>query len=75
MRRTKSTTRREHMVATSSSSNEDDVSLSVNQEEEPTATHDAVSSSTVLQHRGGVPSKRGQFTRKYETYWKDALSM
>jgi len=63
MRRTKSTARREHMVATSSSSSEDDMPLSADQEEAPTVTRDAASSSTVPQCRGGVPSQWVQFTR------------
>jgi hypothetical protein len=61
----KSTARREHMVATSSSSNEDDLSLGADQEEALAPTHDAASSSVVSQLRGGVPSQRNQFTRKY----------
>jgi hypothetical protein len=47
MLRTKSTTRRSHMVAASSSSNEDDMSLGVNQEEVPALPTDAASSSMV----------------------------
>jgi hypothetical protein len=75
LRRTKSTARRSHMVATSSSSSEDDMSLGANQEKASAPTRDAASSSVVLQHRGGVPSQRNQFTRKYEAHWKDNLSM
>jgi hypothetical protein len=56
MRRTKSTARREHMVAASSSSDEDDLSLGANQEEAPALTRDAASSSVVPQRKGGVPS-------------------
>jgi hypothetical protein len=63
------------MIATSSFSSEDDISLSANQEEAPAATRDAASSSAVSQRRGGVPSQRNQFTRKYETHWKDDFSM
>ena len=47
MRRTKSITHRSHMVAASSSSSEDYMSLGVNQEEAPTPTRDAASSSAV----------------------------
>jgi hypothetical protein len=47
MCRTKSTVGHEHMVTASSSSNEDDVSLSADQEEIHAATHDAASSSVV----------------------------
>jgi hypothetical protein len=75
MCRTKSTACRSHMIAASSSSSEDDISLSANQEEAPTVTRDAAFSSAVSQRRGGVPSQRNQFTRKYETHWKDDLSM
>jgi len=75
MRRTKSTARREHMVAASSSSGDDDLSLGANQEEAPALTRDAVSSSVVPQRRGDVPSQRGQFIHKYEAHWKDDLSM
>jgi hypothetical protein len=71
----KSTAYCQHMVATSSSSSEDNVSLSANLGEAPAPTRDPASSSMVPQHRGGVPSQRGQFTRKYEAYWKDDLSM
>ena len=56
MRRTKSTTRHEHMVAVSYSSSDDDLSFGADQEEEPAVTHDAASSSTIPQYRGGVPS-------------------
>jgi len=38
-------------------------------------TCDAASSSVVSQRRGGMPSQRVQFTRKYQTQWKDDLSM
>jgi len=65
----------EHMVATSSSSNDDDLSLGADQEEAPSPTCDASSSIAIPQRIGGVPSQRGQFTRKYEAYWKDDLSM
>jgi hypothetical protein len=75
MRKTKSTARRSCMVATSSSSSEDDISLGASQEEAPVLSTDAASSSTVSQCRGGVPSQRNQFTRKYEAQWKDDLSM
>jgi len=65
MRRIKSTTRRRQTVAASSSSSEEDVSLSVDHGEEVAPTCDAGSSSAVSQRRSSVPSKRGQFTRKY----------
>jgi hypothetical protein len=63
------------MVATSSSINEDDISLGANQEEAPAPSTDVVSSSVISQRRGGVPSQRNEFTRKYEAQWKDDLSM
>jgi len=50
------------MSAASSSSSDDDVSLSADQEEAPASTHYAASSIVVPQCRGGVPSKRGQFS-------------
>jgi hypothetical protein len=75
MRRMKSTTRREQMVAASSSSSEDDLSLGADQEEAPEPTHDAASFSAVSQCRGGVPSQRGQFTCRYQAYWKDDFSL
>jgi hypothetical protein len=75
MYRTKSTTRRSHMVAASSSSSEDDMSLGADQEEAPSPTCNAASSSVVSQRKDGVPSQRNQFTRKYEAHWKDDLSM
>ena len=56
MRRTKSTVRRSYMVTASSSSSEDDMSLGVDQEEAPTPTRDAASSSAVSQHKGGASS-------------------
>jgi len=75
MRRMKSTARRQQTAAASSSSNEDGLSLGADQEEASAPTCDAVSSSAVSQRRDGVPSQRGQFTRKYQTHWKDDLSM
>jgi cytidine deaminase len=75
MRRTKSTARRSHMVAASSSNSEDDISLGANQEEAPAPSTDAASSSAISQRKGGVPSQRNEFTRKYEAQWKDDLSM
>jgi hypothetical protein len=68
MLRTKSTSRHEHMVRANSSNSDDDVSLGAEQEEAPATTHDATSSSVVPQRRGGVPSQRNQFTRKYEVH-------
>jgi len=75
MRIMKSTECRQQMVAASSSSSEDDLSLVAHQEEAPTPTCDATSFSAVSKRRGGVPSQRGQFTRKYQAHWKDELSM
>ena len=75
MRRTKSTTRHEHMVAVSSSSSDDDLSFGADQEEALAVTQDAASSSAIPQCRGGVPSQWDQFSRKYEAHWKDDLSM
>jgi len=66
MRRMKSTARRQKTVAASSSSSEEDVSLGADHGEEAMPTCDAASCSTVSQHRSGVPSQRGQFTRKYQ---------
>jgi len=56
------------MVATSSSSNEDDMSLGADQEKAPMPTRNVASSSVVSQRRGGVPSQRNPFTRKYEAH-------
>ncbi|XP_052305162.1 uncharacterized protein LOC127904733 [Populus trichocarpa] len=78
MRRTKTRAGRSGAVAASSSSSEDDISLGASQEEAPTPpapSTDAASSSGTSQRRGGVPSQRNQFTRKYEAQWKDDLSM
>jgi len=78
MRRTKTKAGRSRMVAASSSSSEDDISLGASQEEAPTlpvSSTDAASSNGTLQRRGGVPSQQNQFTCKYETQWKDDLSM
>ena len=76
MHRGKSTARCEHMIAASSSCNNDDnMSLGADQEEVPASTHDAASSSVIPQRRGGVPSRKDPFTRKYEGNWKDDLSM
>jgi len=74
MRRMKSITRRQQTVAASSSSSKDDF-RGADHEEAPTPTCDATSSSAISQRRGGVPSQRCQFTRKYQTQWKDDLSM
>ena len=62
MRRMKSTAHREHMVAASSSRSEDDLSLGADQEEALAPTRDVASSSTVSQHRGGVPLQRKPHT-------------
>ena len=75
MRRMKSTARCQQTVAASSSSSEEDVSLGADHGEASMPTCDAASSSAVSQRRGGVPSQRGQFTRKYQAQWKDDLSM
>jgi hypothetical protein len=78
MRRIKTRVGRSRMVAANSSSNEDDVSLGAFQEVAPTPpamSTNAACSSTGSQRRGGVPSQRNQFTRKYEAQWKDDLSM
>jgi hypothetical protein len=75
MRRMKSTVHSQHTITASSSSSEDDLSLGADQEEAPAPTYDAASSSTVSLRRGGVPSQRNQFTRKYQAHWKDDLSM
>jgi len=69
MRRMKTRAGRSHTVAASSSSSYDDISLGASQEETPTPpalSTDATSSSSTSQCRGGVPSQRNQFTRKYE---------
>ena len=66
MCRMKSTARCQQTVAVSASSSEDDLSLGADHEEAPAPTCDATSSSAVSQHKGGVPSQRGQFTRKYQ---------
>jgi hypothetical protein len=75
MRRMKSTAHRQQTVAASSSSSKDDVSLDADHGEESAPTCDAASSIAVSQRRSGVPSQRGQFTRKYQAQWKDDLSM
>jgi len=78
MRRLKTRAGRSRMVVASSSSSEDDISLGASQEEAltpPAPSTDAAFSSATSQHRGGVPSQRNQFTRKYEAQWKDDLSM
>ena len=56
MRQMKSTTRRQRTNATSSSSSEEDISLGVDHGEASAPPCDAGSSTTVSQHRGGVPS-------------------
>jgi len=78
MHRMKTRAGRSRMVAASSSSSEDDISLGASQKEAPTPpapSTDAVSSSATSQRKGGVPSQRNQFTRKYEAQWKDDFSM
>jgi len=71
----KSIAHHQKTVAASSSSSEENVSLGVDHGEEYMPTCDAASSSAVSQRRSGVPSQRGQFTRKYQAQWKDDLSM
>jgi len=75
MCRMKSTARRQQTVAASSFSSKEDVSLGGDHGEESAPTCDVASSSVVSQCKSGVPSQRGQFTRKYQTQWKDDLSM
>jgi hypothetical protein len=78
MYRMKTKAGRSRLVTTSSSSSEDDISLGASQEEAPippAPSTDVASSSATSQHRGGVPSQRNQFTRKYEAQWKNDLSM
>ena len=76
MRRMKSTARRQKTVAACSSRSKEDVSLGADHDEESRPTCDAAaSSSAVSQRRSGVPSQRGQFTRKYQAQWKDDLLM
>jgi hypothetical protein len=78
MRRMKNRAGRSRTVAVSSSSIDDDISLGASQEEAPTPpapSTDVASSSATSQRRGGVPSQRNQFTRKYKTQWKDDLSI
>jgi len=78
MRRMKTRAGCSRTVAASSSSSDDDIFLGASQEEAPTPparSIDVASSSSTSQCRGGVPSQRNQFTRKYEAQWKDDLSM
>jgi len=75
MRRMKSIARRQQTVAANSFSSEEDISLGADDGEESAPTCDAAFSSAVSQRRSGVPSQRGQFTRKYQAQWKDDLSM
>jgi hypothetical protein len=75
MRRMKSIAHRQQTAATSSSNSEEDISLGADHDEASAPTCDAASSSAVSQHKGCVPSQRGQFTRKYLAQWKDDLSM
>jgi len=64
MCRMKSTTRCHQTVTASSSSSKKDISLGANHTEASASTCDAASSNPVSQRRSGVPSQRGQFTRK-----------
>jgi hypothetical protein len=65
MRRMKSTARCQQTVVASSSSSEEDLSIGADHDEAYAPTCDVASSSAVSQRKGGVPSQRGQFTRKY----------
>jgi len=51
--------------APSSSSSEEDISLGADHGDVSVPPCDAASSSAVSQRKSGVPSQRGQFTRKY----------
>jgi len=78
MHRIKSRVGRSRTVAASSISSDDDISLGASQEEAPippAPSTDAASSNATSQRRGGVPSQRNQFSRKYEAQWKDDFSM
>jgi len=78
MRRIKNRVGRSRTVAANLSSSDDDISLGASQEEAstpPAPSTNAASSSATSQRRGGVPSQRNQFTRKYEAQWKYDLSM
>jgi hypothetical protein len=69
MRKTKTRAGCSRTLADSLSSSNDDISLGASQEEAPTPpapSTDAASSSATSQRRGGVPSQRNQFSRKYE---------
>ncbi|KAI5567117.1 hypothetical protein BDE02_13G068300 [Populus trichocarpa] len=69
MRRMKSSAGRSRTVAACSSSSDDDIFLGASQEEAPTPpapSTDAASFSATSQRKGGVPSQRNQFSRKYE---------
>ena len=61
----KSTARHQQMVAANSSSSEEDVSLGVDHGKASAPTCYGSSFRAVSQRRGGVPSQRSQFTRKY----------
>ena len=74
MRRMKSIARRQQTVAANSFSSEEDVSLGADDGEDSAPTCVADSFSVVSQRRGGMPSQRVQFTRKYQAQWKDDLS-
>ena len=75
MRRMKCTSHRQQTIAHSSSSSEEDISLGADHDDASAPPCDAFSSTAVSQRRSGVPSQRGQFTRKYQAQWKDDLSM
>jgi len=71
----KSTARRQQTAAHSSSNSEEDISLGADHGDAFAPPCNASSSTAISQRRSGVPSQRGQFTRKYKAQWKDDLSM
>jgi hypothetical protein len=66
MRRMKSTGCRQQTIAPSSSSSEEDISLGADHGDASAQPCDVAFFSAVSQRRSGVPSERGQFTRKYQ---------
>jgi len=71
----KSTAHCQQTAAHGSSSSEEDISLSADHGNASAPPCDASSSTSVSQRKSGMPSQRGQFTRKYQAQWKDDLSM
>jgi len=71
----KSTACRQQTAAHSSSSSGEDISLGADHDNASAPPCDASSSTAVSQCKSGVPSRQGQFTRKYQAQWKDDLSM